>query len=156
MQIHTKKRNVLDQKSMNDLLFVQFNKKMAEKRETKKDVLIGPDDSRALHWKKEWVKERENEEEEIFSGSGLVWNHVAEARGANKNPNRRSLRTFRRRAIAVGTRKQESSYTISSVEVCRELSGEEDVYKEGRNDDYDAPLEEELVNDGVRYEDDDE
>lgn len=32
-----------------------------------------PEDSRALHWKKAWGKERENEqEEEIFPGSGLA------------------------------------------------------------------------------------
>lgn len=37
------------------------------------------------------------------------------------------------------------------VEVCEVLSGEEDSYEEGSNDDYGAPLEEELNDGDVRF-----
>lgn len=83
-----KKRNGLDLKRLNDLVFIQFNRKIAKKRKImKKDVLLAPDDSRALHWKKSLVKE-ENKDEEIFFLS-------LEATGENKNPNQQSLKTFR-------------------------------------------------------------
>ena len=68
MQIHTKKRNKLDPKRLNDLVFVRFNRRMLKKRTVKskseksKDVLVAPDDSRALHRKNPRVKERENED----------------------------------------------------------------------------------------------
>ena len=56
----------MDSKRLNDLVFVQFNKKMTRRRTAKKrnsqaykDVLVGEDDSRALHWKSTIVRERE-------------------------------------------------------------------------------------------------
>ena len=56
----------MDSKRLNDLVFVQFNKKMTRRRTAKKrnsqeykDVLVGEDDSRALHWKSTLVRERE-------------------------------------------------------------------------------------------------
>lgn len=54
------------------------------------------------------------------------------------------------------TRQKESSSSTTIVEVCPELSGEQNAYKENRNIDYDALFDEILDDDYVRYEDDNE
>lgn len=155
----------MDPKRLNDLVFVQFNRKMIQRREGKtktgrsKDVLVGSDESRALHWKSDRVRERENEEEEeLFPGSGLTWVTISEASGANESGLRRSKRTLRRE----NARKQQegSSSTVldalNAVEEVNEDPNEEDSDgDEDVVDDYEAPSEVEN-DDDVHYEDDEE
>ena len=51
LQIHTKKRNRLDANRMRDLVYVQFNSKLANKKKKEKhDVLLADDASMAQSW----------------------------------------------------------------------------------------------------------
>ena len=108
---------------MNDLVFVQFNKKMTRRRTAKKrngqeykDVLVGEDDSRALHWKSTFVRERENnEEEEIFPGSRLTLDLVAAASGANEDHIRRSNRIAGKRAADRSAQEGSSSAVLDDI-----------------------------------------
>ena len=102
------------------------------------------------------VKERENEdEEEIFPGSGLSWILVAEASGANENPYKRNKR---RRSRRIGDQGSSSSMVEADIleDVEEGVSGEN--LDEGGTDDSDdyatpSPM---LDDDDVCYEDDDE
>ena len=134
-----------------------LQKRIAKSKSGKsKDVLVAPDDSRALHWKNPRVKERENEdEEEIFSSSGLSWILIAEASGANENPYRRNKR---RRSRRIGDQGSSSSMVEAEIleDVEEGVSGEN--LDEGGNDDSDdyaasSPV---LDDDDVRYEDDED
>jgi hypothetical protein len=135
---------------------------MAQKRTAKKkngqdkDVLVAPDESRALHWKDALVREREtDEEDEIFPGSGLTWDLVAAASGANEDQRRRSTRTLRRIAA------ERSAYEGSSSAVLDDIPEDpdgEDLGEEGAfggvGDTGDSSEGE--LDPNVRYEDDDE
>lgn len=52
LQIHTKKRNRLDANRMRDLVYVQFNSKLLNKKKKKErhDILIADDASMAQAW----------------------------------------------------------------------------------------------------------
>lgn len=63
--------------------------------------------------------------------------------------------TFKLRLVAAVIRTKEGSSSASMVEVRPELSGEKNAYKENRDIDYDAHLDDELDDEDARYEDDD-
>lgn len=126
---------------------------MAERRETKKDVFLTLNDSRALHWKKAWAKENE-EEEEIFPGLGLAWDVVVETTGAIEGPHWISLRTFRPRIAVATTRHGEGSSSAAMIEVLPKLSGVEDAYEDNRDIDYDTLSDNKLDIEDIQYEDD--
>ncbi|KAL5799447.1 hypothetical protein ACOSQ3_032529 [Xanthoceras sorbifolium] len=96
--IHTKKRNKLDVDRLNNLVFVQFNSKLMNKRKRlmdKKaniDVLLASngDASNAQGWMVD------DGDEEVEPGTGLTWQLVDEATGADEMTQpRRSTRVTR-------------------------------------------------------------
>jgi hypothetical protein len=151
---------------LNDLVFVQFNKKMAQKRTEKKrngqdykDVLVATDDSRALHWKQAFIRERNtDEEDEIFPGSGLTWDLVAEASGANEDHIRRSTRTARRRAAEERSAHEGSSSGVADlIPEDEENQDGENLDEEGEGVDVDYVDSSDGEEDpNVHYEDEDE
>ncbi|XP_052188242.1 uncharacterized protein LOC127798722 [Diospyros lotus] len=81
--IHTKKRNRLDVNRLNNLVYVQFNAKLMNKHKREKernvDVLLASDASNAQGW----IVDGEDDEE-VEPGTGLTWEVVGEASGANE------------------------------------------------------------------------
>lgn len=71
-------------------------------------------------------QEKKNENERDFPGSGLAWD-ITEATGANKGPNRRNLRIFRRRFVVA--RQGEGFSSVAIIETRPKLSREEEAYE---------------------------
>ncbi|XP_058179305.1 uncharacterized protein LOC131298048 [Rhododendron vialii] len=79
--IHTKKRNRLAQKRLNDLVFVKYNR--ALKRRYLKRDRIDPISLKDIDESNEWLA-RKMEEEAVFEGDDLNWNDVALASRAEE------------------------------------------------------------------------
>ena len=72
LQIHTKKRNKLEHKRLNDLVYVQYNRKMAvrfQKRHEKGACSFDPLCHEDFDWNNEWVDE---DAETIYDGRGIT------------------------------------------------------------------------------------
>ncbi|KAI8522344.1 hypothetical protein RHMOL_RhmolUnG0001900 [Rhododendron molle] len=78
--IHTKKRNRLDATRLNNLVYVQFNVKLVNKkrRVKERDVLLASEATNAQGWIVE------GGDEEVEPGSGLTWDMVGEAMGVDE------------------------------------------------------------------------
>ena len=122
---------------MNNLVYVQFNSKLLNKKKRTKekdiDVLLASDASKAQSWIVEG-----GEDEETSGGSGLTWEQVGEASGAD------SVLQARRSA-----RNAEEPLPVPHV---RELHEEEfvseDESEDEGNEEYDFESDEERVNEG--------
>lgn len=79
--IHTKKRNRLDATRLNNLVYIQFsarlNNKKKREKDRKVDVLLASDASKAQGWIVE------GGDDEVEGCSGLTWETVGEAFGAD-------------------------------------------------------------------------
>ena len=82
MQLHTKKRNRLDVSSLNNLVYVQFNYKIINKKlrlkEKNVDVLLASEASNA-----QGSIVDGGDDDEVEPGSGLTQGMVEEASGAD-------------------------------------------------------------------------
>ncbi|XP_058082293.1 uncharacterized protein LOC131230404 [Magnolia sinica] len=76
--IHTKKRNRLEQKKLNDLVFVQYNKKWRERIQTRKEKpgFFDPICLDELDADNEWLVETGDP---TFAGENLTWAQVEDA-----------------------------------------------------------------------------
>jgi len=86
LQIHTKKRNRLEHKRLNDLVYVQYNRKMAVRFQKRHEKGAGSFDPLCLEdfdWNNEWV---DVDAEPVHNGRGLeiTWDQVDEAVGASQ------------------------------------------------------------------------
>jgi hypothetical protein len=115
LQIHTKKRNRLEHKRLNDLVYVQYNRKMAvrfQKRHEKGAGSFDPLCHEDFDWNNEWV---DVDAEPIYNGRGITWEQVDEAVGASQTYRGRNFpraargdatnmyRTYARRSSASAT-----------------------------------------------------
>ncbi|KAF7152433.1 hypothetical protein RHSIM_Rhsim01G0206800 [Rhododendron simsii] len=76
--IHTKKRNRLDATRLNNLVYVQFNAKLINNKRNGKDVLRTKESTNAQGWLVE------GGDEEVDPVSGLTWEAIGEATGADE------------------------------------------------------------------------
>ncbi|KAL4180186.1 hypothetical protein AMTRI_Chr13g123980 [Amborella trichopoda] len=79
-QVHTKKRNRLKQKRLNDLVFVLYNQKLKE-RHLKRFQFEDPILVKDLDPKSEWLVEPNAGDEPIFEGERLTWTQEKEVAG---------------------------------------------------------------------------
>ncbi|XP_077233649.1 uncharacterized protein LOC143875954 [Tasmannia lanceolata] len=139
--IHTKKRNRLDASRLNNLVYVQFNAKLFNEKKRMKerggDVLLANEASKAQGWIVDGGDEEE--EDEVYPGSGLTWRVVGEAAGADD-----ALEP--RRSRRVGGSSSSSSRTI--LRNVREL--DEDNFQ------LDDETEDEGVDEEIVFEESDE
>ncbi|CAH9136807.1 unnamed protein product [Cuscuta epithymum] len=132
--IHTKKRNRLEHKRLNDLVFIQYNRKIAtrfqKRREEGKNFnpLIFED----FQWNNEWVSN-----EVVHPGDDLLWSQVDEALGASSSLQGRNLpRTSSSRGESVYYRRRGSNSSNSSLRLIDEdMNDEEESFP---NDDEDV------------------
>lgn len=91
--IHSKKRNRLEFQRLNDMCFVQYNRKNDDRfqklreegsKGTRSDTLVLED----LQWDNEWV---DHNAQPVYEGADITWGQVDEAVGASEGP----LRNFR-------------------------------------------------------------
>ena len=88
LQIHTKERNRLEQQSLNDLVFVKYNRAL-RRRFDERDKL-DPISLQKIDENNEWLTERmdgeSDEDDELVHGDddGLTWGNVATASGLEK------------------------------------------------------------------------
>ncbi|KAF7129648.1 hypothetical protein RHSIM_Rhsim10G0121900 [Rhododendron simsii] len=77
-EIHTKKRNRLDAARLNNLVYVHFNAKLINNKRKGKDVLRSCEATNAQRWIVE------GGDEEVDPVSGLTWEVIGEATGADE------------------------------------------------------------------------
>ncbi|ERN09346.1 hypothetical protein AMTR_s00162p00038390 [Amborella trichopoda] len=76
LEVHTKKRNKLEQKRVKDLVFVQHNQKMQQRHQELKHNVREVDD---MDDTSEWIVD--GREDEVIHGEGLTWGQGREALG---------------------------------------------------------------------------
>lgn len=83
-QIHTKRRNRLEQQRLNDLVFIKYNQKLKARYDSRN--VIDPICLDDLDDCNEWLTGGDNAEQEFVHGrdDGLTWGDVANATGVNE------------------------------------------------------------------------
>lgn len=120
MQIHSKKRNRLELKKLNDLVFVKYNRTLA--RRYKARNIIDPILLDNIDEANEWLTggPENHEEEEVFEGEGLTFGHVAMASGVEEN-----VYGFRGSTLRSKERVSTSTSTCTSRTLTDEVDEEE-------------------------------
>ncbi|RWR74827.1 hypothetical protein CKAN_00317200 [Cinnamomum micranthum f. kanehirae] len=141
-QIHSKKRNRLDQKHLNDLVFVKYNRAL-KRRYDMRDIL-DPISLKNIDESNEWLlgridRELDEDDEFVFDDDILTWGDVATASGVGESSQRtRATTTSRARATPRVTRSSSVLQLVDEEE--SEETDEEDVDGYKSNDegqDYD-------------------
>ncbi|XP_058102261.1 uncharacterized protein LOC131246307 [Magnolia sinica] len=101
--IHTKKRNRLEPKKLNDLVFVQYNQKLRERLQSRKEKpgFFDPVCLDELDADNEWLVETEDP---VFAGEDLTWAQVEDAAYGSTPGEGSSSTTQRRRTGGAGGR----------------------------------------------------
>nr|XP_016445711.1 PREDICTED: uncharacterized protein LOC107770895 [Nicotiana tabacum] len=120
-RIHTKKRNRLELKKLNDLVFVKYNRTLAHRYKARN--IIDPILLDNIDEANEWLTggPENHEEEEVFEGEGLTFGHVAMASGVEEN-----VYGFRGSTLRTKERVSPSTSTCTSRTLINEASDEED------------------------------
>lgn len=76
MQVHTKKRNRLEHKRLNKLVYVSYNKKMANRFQKIRELgckgrNYNPLILEEFHWENEWVYENSDQPQEVPAADGI-------------------------------------------------------------------------------------
>ncbi|CAH9087382.1 unnamed protein product [Cuscuta europaea] len=90
--IHTKKRNRLEHKRLNDLVFIQYNRKIVNrfKKRREEGSDFNPLVLEEFSWDNEWVDDSATQV--VHRGDDLLWDQVDEVLGASRNLDRRNPR----------------------------------------------------------------
>ncbi|XP_020269461.1 uncharacterized protein LOC109844758 [Asparagus officinalis] len=141
----TKKRNRLESKRLEELVYVKFNSKLNQKkrRGENKNLLLSNDRSKARVWILEGATS--DDVEEVHSGSDLTWRMVEAISGAAKAAdNRRSSRLAEPSSASTSEMDDEEEHLVSDDDVSDE---EEDCMEMDSREDSDDGVEEELHDD---------
>ncbi|XP_051135441.1 uncharacterized protein LOC127254392 [Andrographis paniculata] len=90
--IHTKKRNRLEHKRLNDLVYVQYNRKIEHRfpKRREEGSNFSPLVLEEFQWDNEWV---DDSPYLVHEDGDLEWHHVDEAVGASSNLNNSNIRS---------------------------------------------------------------
>lgn len=84
MKIHSKRRNRLDVKRLNNLVYVQLNARLLSKKEKSNvkniNVILVSDTTQAQGW----IIESGGDDQEVETGTGLTWKLIDEASKASE------------------------------------------------------------------------
>ncbi|XP_058220192.1 uncharacterized protein LOC131330585 [Rhododendron vialii] len=149
---HSKKRNRLQQKRLNDLVFVKYNRAL-KRRYDMRDT-IDPISLTNVDESNEWLRgrtdgESDEDNEQVFGDDSLTWGDVARASGALESSNVTRPTTSRARARSA------TSNPIDLVD--EEEAGSEETEEEEDDEGYKSVGEEEEDDDdflGVDMDDD--
>ncbi|XP_072983547.1 uncharacterized protein [Typha latifolia] len=119
--------NRLEVKRLNDLVYVQFNARMKDRKIAKeKDPVVSKERNNAREW-----LDNNHVEQEVFPGEGLTWEMVTEASGAEEYlRSRRSTRSTQ----ATTSSTPSTSLDEQLIESDEETDDEEDVELEFDDD----------------------
>ncbi|KAM3279931.1 hypothetical protein ACQJBY_046987 [Aegilops geniculata] len=144
--IHSKKRNRLEFQRLNDLSYVQYNRKNADRfqkireegsKGTRSDPLVLED----LQWDNEWV---DHNAQPVYEGADITWAQVDEAVGASEGP-LRNLRSHGSGSQAAVTH----VYSRSRVhQVGEDEDEEDDANQEVELEDYSTSEDDQEGNQG--------
>ena len=136
MQIHSKKRNRLAQKRLNDLVFVKYNRALKLRSLNLKNGRNDPISLEGIDDSNEWLTGMMEEEEEelVHEGDDLTWNDVALASGAEEPlaTTRSSTSKAKGKGVSSSRGNEEEEREVSDWEDDEE---EEDVEGYKSNDD---------------------
>lgn len=120
MQLHTKRRNRLEQTRLNDLVFIKYNRALIRRHNIRDSV--DPITFDEIDESNEWLVGRLQEEHElVYENDDLTWDDVARAVGCDEAPY-----AFRSQEQGqVGSSNVASSSTsLHGIEVCEEENNE--------------------------------
>jgi hypothetical protein len=149
-QIHSKKRPRLEFQRLNDLTFVQYNRKNADRfqklrEEGSKGVRSDPLVLEDLDWENEWI---DANAQPVYEGADITWAEVDAAVGASEGP----LHNLRRRGSQPAAGTANIHYSRARV-VETQVEVEEEVVPEVELEDY-STSEDEGGNEGGGEDDD--
>ncbi|KAF8378509.1 hypothetical protein HHK36_029852 [Tetracentron sinense] len=106
--VHTKKRNRLEQKRLNNLVFVQYNQRLRERFLTRKEnpQAYDPICFDEIDETSEWVTGKDPSEEVVYEGDNLRWLDVdaaLDASGGSQRP-RRNTSVHKAKAVPLRVR----------------------------------------------------
>ncbi|XP_042029544.1 uncharacterized protein LOC121776435 [Salvia splendens] len=141
-QIHTKRRNRLEHKRLNSLVFVSYNRKMANRFAKLRELGSKGKKYNPLHldefqWENEWVDagcEPVHQDAASDTGNYLTWQNVDEATGATQGLGGRNLpraaamkrKSGSKHAAAAAASKRTKQPRTAAIPVEDEVSSEED------------------------------
>ena len=141
MQIHSKKRNWLDKKRLNDLVFVKYNRAL-KRRYDMRDI-IDPISLKNIDESNEWLlgridRESDEDDELVFDDDILTWGDVVTAFVVGES-SQRTRATSTSRATPRGSRSSNVLQLVDEEEASSEETDEVDVdgYKSNNEEDYD-------------------
>ncbi|XP_019166878.1 PREDICTED: uncharacterized protein LOC109162646 [Ipomoea nil] len=150
--IHTKKRNRLEHKRLNDLVYVQYNRKIASRFQKMREEgsNFNPLVLEEFQWDNEWINGGESSDD-VHPGGDLSWRHVDEVIGASNNLEGSHLSTrahagegSRAQMLSYSRRRNASTSTPSSSRIDEEEQNEEEHFP---NDDEDIEDEDDVQDD---------
>uniref|UniRef100_J3ME58 Retrotransposon gag domain-containing protein n=1 Tax=Oryza brachyantha TaxID=4533 RepID=J3ME58_ORYBR len=162
IRIHTKKRNKLEHKRLNKLVYVSYNRKMENRFQkirvpSSQGKRSNPLLLEEFEWENEWVDESCEPIHEV-DGVDITWDHVDEAIGATQGLRGRNLRRDAVARVRAATSAQRT-YVITmkrprkiAVTAAQDLAEEND----SDHDDRDEPDQEEELDSAEEEMDDEE
>ncbi|KAL6581945.1 hypothetical protein OROMI_005959 [Orobanche minor] len=140
--IHTKKRNRLEHKRLNDLVYVQYNRKIATRFQKRREEgsNFNPLIIEDFQWDNEWVDS--GGDDVVHIGEDLSWRLVDEAIGASSNLEGRS--SSRRANIGQAPGSSILSYSRRRNTTTSRLIDENEVVEPFPHDDEDIEDDDEL------------
>ena len=137
LQIHSKKRNRLEQNRLNDLVFIKYNRAL-KRRYDIRDT-IDPISLSNIDESNEWLRgsldgESDGDEELVFEDDTLTWGAVARASGVGENSKQTRATTSRVRSKG-STSTSNTIHLIDEEEAGSEETEEDaEGYKSGDED----------------------
>ena len=137
LQIHSKKRNRLEQKRLNDLVFIKYNRAL-KRRYDIRDT-IDPISLSNIDESNEWLRgrldgESDEDEELVFEDDTLTWGAVARASGVGESSKQTRATTSRGRSKG-STSTSNTIHLIDEEEAGSEETEEDaEGYKSGDED----------------------
>ncbi|KAJ0448765.1 putative HAT dimerization domain, ribonuclease H-like superfamily [Helianthus annuus] len=129
-QIHSKKRNRLEHKKLQDLVFVKYNKTLKNRHD--KEVVYDPISLDNIDDCNEWLTGR-MEEERVFEDEDLIWEVVGDASGAGEVRATRSSQPSSSRAL-VDEDSEKDDNDESEAEYPNDVDGSSDDFDDGLDD----------------------
>ncbi|GFY83309.1 hypothetical protein Acr_03g0000830 [Actinidia rufa] len=140
--IHSKKRNRLEQKRLNDLVFIKYNRAL-KRRYDMRDT-IDPISLSNIDESNEWLYgsldgESDEDEELVFEDDTLTWGAVARASGVGESSKQTRTTTSRVRSKG-STSISNTIHLIDEEDTSSEETEDAEEYKSNGEDDEDVDL----------------
>ncbi|KAJ0457925.1 putative HAT dimerization domain, ribonuclease H-like superfamily [Helianthus annuus] len=128
--LHSKKRNRLEQKKLNDLVYIKYNRALRRRydmRDTIDPIILDDANVQDPHeWLMGALEEEDEEDVPVVEGEDLTWGHVRDATGAEEAPYSTRARGSKKGAKNTASSSRAKGKGLVGEEVCDDV-GENDA-----------------------------